>query len=183
MQEEIKKDKMAIETKYSYNIENIQLFSDPESTSWIHIGKFCSIGPNIKAYVSGHNMQMISTYPFLRHKEEFPKGRHNNASKGDIVIGNDVWIGARSILLNGVKIGDGAIIGAGSVVCKDIAPYTVAAGNPCKPIRKRYSDEQIDALLKIQWWTWDHPKINEALPLLQSNDVQGFIDKYLPKLG
>jgi len=173
---------MSIEDKYSYNLDNIRIFSDPYSKAWIQVGKFCSLGPDIKAYTSGHNTKYLSTYPFMRHREEFPNHENNIVTKGDIVIGNDVWIGAMCVLLHGVKIGDGAIVGAGSVVSKDVPPYTIVAGNPCKIIRKRYTDEQIDALLKIKWWTWEHSKINDALPLIQSTDVQPFIDRYLPEI-
>lgn len=168
--------------KYSYDVDNIKIFSDPYSKGWIKIGKFCSIGPDILGFSSGHNTAYLSTYPFFRHLEEFPNCKNNIVSKGDIVIGNDVWIGAAAILLHGITIGDGAIVAAGSLVCKDVPPYTIVGGNPCRTIRKRYSDQQIDALLKIKWWTWEHQKINEALPLIQNEDVQAFIDKYLPEV-
>lgn len=92
-------------------------------------------------------------------------------NKGDIVIGNDVWIGYQAIVMQGVTIGDGAIIGARAVVTKDIPPYTIVGGVPAKPIRKRFSDEVLLQLLKIKWWEWPDEKIRENISAIQSGNI------------
>lgn len=93
--------------------------------------------------------------------------------KGDIVIGNDVWIGYEAIVMQGVTIGDGAIIGARAVVTKDVPPYTIVGGVPAKPIRKRFSDEMISQLLEIKWWEWPYDKIKENISAIQSGNIYG----------
>ena len=92
--------------------------------------------------------------------------------KGDTVIGNDVWIGQNAVILPGVHVGDGAIIGANSVVGSDVEPYTIVAGNPAKPIRKRFDDDLISLMLKWKWWDKEIDEINSLIPLLTSNDVE-----------
>ena len=98
--------------------------------------------------------------------------------KGDIIIGNDVWIGAKTTIFGGVKIGDGAVIGSCSVITKDVEPYSVVAGNPAKHIKYRFTEQQIEKLKKIEWWNWDETKINEISLDLWSNDIDGFIEKF-----
>ena len=93
-------------------------------------------------------------------------------NKGDIVIGNDVWIGYEAIVLSGVTIGDGAIIGTRSVVTKDVPPYTIVGGIPAKPIRKRFSDEVISKLLELQWWNWSENRIKEKIDVIQSGRIK-----------
>ena len=97
------------------------------------------------------------------------------ATKGDVVIGNDVWIGYRAIILSGVTIGDGAVIAAGAVVTKDVPAYGIVGGNPAKLIKKRFDDETIPRLLKIAWWNWDDAKIEKFLPLLLNQEITAFI--------
>ena len=92
-------------------------------------------------------------------------------NKGDIVIGNDVWIGYEAVILAGVTIGDGAVIGARAVVTKDIPPYTIVVGVPAKPIRKRFSQETIDLLLKIKWWNWPEERIRQHIAEIQSGRI------------
>ena len=93
-------------------------------------------------------------------------------NKGDIVIGNDVWIGYEAIVLSGVTIGDGAIIGTRAVVTKDVPPYTIVGGIPAKPIRKRFSDEVISKLLELQWWNWPENRIKENIDVIQSGRIK-----------
>ena len=95
-------------------------------------------------------------------------------------IGNDVWIGMNAMILSGVKIGDGAVVGAGSVVTKDVEPYAVVAGNPAREIRKRFDDQTISELLKANWWDWDIQKIRENVPYLLSNNVKKFLQNTSP---
>lgn len=101
----------------------------------------------------------------------------NSISHGDITIGNDVWIGRNVMLLPGANIGNGAVIGAGSVVAGNIPPYSIAVGNPCKVIKKRFSEEQITLLNKIAWWNWSHERINENLYLICNEDIELFLKK------
>jgi carbonic anhydrase/acetyltransferase-like protein (isoleucine patch superfamily) len=101
--------------------------------------------------------------------------------KGNIDIGNDVWIGREAFILSGVVVGDGAIIGARAVVAKDVAPYSIVVGNPARYIRSRFDEEIIEELLKIAWWNWPIGKIVEAMPIIMSGDIKGFIDRYAPE--
>lgn len=98
------------------------------------------------------------------------------ATKGDIVIGNDVWIGKEATILSGVTIGDGAVVGCKALVAKDVPPYTIVGGNPAKVIKKRFPNDIIEKLLKIKWWDWEDEKIEKAIPLLLSNDMVAFLD-------
>lgn len=91
---------------------------------------------------------------------------------GDTIIGHDVWIGSEAMILPGIQVGHGALLAARAVVTKDVAPYTVVGGNPAREIRKRFSDEEIELLLRIQWWDWDRQKVTQALPLLMAGDVR-----------
>ena len=141
----------------------------------LKIGKFCSIADSVEIYFGGeHRSDWVSTYPFSSMFGGNAGGTQK--AKGDIIIGNDVWIGRGASILSGVTIGDGAVIGARSVVTKDVLPYDVAAGNPVRHIRFRFTDNQIVQLLKIKWWDWDHKKIAEYVPLLESGDIDKFIE-------
>jgi acetyltransferase-like isoleucine patch superfamily enzyme len=100
------------------------------------------------------------------------------ACKGDIIIGNDVWIGAKSTIMSGVKIGDGAIVAAGALVTKDVEPYSVVGGNPAKLLKYRFDKQQIADLLEIAWWNWGEDKIREEAMLLWSSDLNEFIKKH-----
>ena len=136
----------------------------------LNIGKFCSIADQVVFILGGeHSTQSKSTFPFT----SFPKQWKNidfdsgqPISKGDINIGNDVWIGYRATILSGVSIGNGAVIGAGSVISKNVAPYSIVAGNPAKLIRMRFKKSQIESLLKEAWWEWPTEKIIRHLPSL-----------------
>ena len=96
--------------------------------------------------------------------------------KGDTIIGNDVWIGHRAVILPGVNIGDGAIIGAYSLVSKDVAPYSIVGGNPAVEIRKRFTEEQIRQLLDLRWWDWNIEKITRNVQLLTGNDGAALLE-------
>ena len=96
-------------------------------------------------------------------------------TKGNVVIGNDVWIGTETIIMSGVIIGDGAVIGARAVVTKNVPPYTIVAGNPAKVVKRRFDDETIQRLLDVKWWSWSDLKIKEALPLLLNDEIDKFL--------
>ena len=140
------------------------------------IGKFCQIAAGVEFVMNGANHQMnaVSTYPFdtLVGWEMKPPAKEELPFKGDTVIGNDVWIGQNAVILPGVHIGDGAIIGANSVVGGDVAPYTIVVGNPAKVLRKRFDEELIDLLLRFKWWDKSIDEINSLIPLLTDSDLQ-----------
>lgn len=146
---------------YSYFAKNAQVANST-------IGKFCSVGPNFCCGMGIHPTNGISTHPkFYRGKEEEHKL---------VTIGNDVFIGANVTVLDGVKIGDGAVIGAGSVVSKDIPPYAVAVGCPIEIKRYRLTKKQIEAMERIQWWSWDDEKLKDIRSMF--HDIEAFIEKY-----
>lgn len=140
------------------------------------IGKFCQIAAGVTFIMNGANHQMnsASTYPFyiMGGWTQTPSAPGDLPLKGDTVIGNDVWIGQNATILPGVQVGDGAVIGLGSVVGHDVEPYTIVAGNPAKPIRKRFDNETIDLLLRLQWWNKDIDEIQRLIPLLTSGDIE-----------
>ncbi|MFP3042442.1 CatB-related O-acetyltransferase [Treponema primitia] len=149
------------------------------------IGKFCQIAAGVEFIMNGANHQMdcVSTFPFYI----FEKWNENVPSldkfplKGDTIIGNDVWIGQNSTILPGVKIGDGVIIGTKSVVGSNIEPYSIAAGNPAKIIRKRFDDELIEILLKLKWWDLPLGEINKLIPILHNNNLE-YVKEALKKI-
>jgi acetyltransferase-like isoleucine patch superfamily enzyme len=126
-------------------------------------------------------MNFITTYPAEFMTFEHEKGNNSSYARGDIQIGNDVWIGANVTIMDGITIGDGAVIAAGSVVTKNIAPYTIVGGNPAKVIKLRFTEEQIQALLRIQWWNC-HEKELKMLNIF-SPDVDEFIEYFRNKKG
>ena len=151
------------------------------------IGKFCQIAAGVEFVMNGANHQMnaVSTFPFytLEGWEMEPPSPSDLPLKGDTVIGNDVWIGQNAVILPGVQIGDGAIIGANSVVGKDVKPYTIVVGNPAKVLHKRFDDELIDLLLAFKWWDKEIEEINALIPLLTCSDLEKVKKKLMSKLA
>lgn len=157
--------------------ENV-LFNYLEFGDRLIIGKFCAIASGVKFIMgsANHRINSVTTYPFnvfggawqeitKPHLSELPH-------KGDTIIGNDVWIGRESIIMPGVKIGDGAIIAAYSVVTKDVEPYSLVGGNPAKFIKYRFDRELIDLLLKFKWWNLESNQLVEVIPLLCNSDLE-----------
>lgn len=140
------------------------------------IGKFCQIASGVEFVMNGANHQMncASTFPFYIFGtwKQTPPTQNDLPLKGDTVVGNDVWIGQNVTILPGVHIGDGAIIGLNSVVTSDIPPYSIYAGNPAKFIRKRFDDEMIELLEKLQWWNKNIEEINSLIPILTCSDLE-----------
>ena len=140
------------------------------------IGKFCQIASGVEFIMNGANHQMnsVSTFPFytLEGWKQTPPTPKDLPLKGDTIIGNDVWVGQNATILPGVHIGDGAIIGANSVVGNNVDPYTIVVGNPARPIRKRFDDELIDIMEKLKWWDKNIEEINSLIPLLTSSDLE-----------
>lgn len=140
----------------------------------LQVGKFCQFATGVRFVMNGsnHAMDGFSTYPFKVFGKDWAKASMNVVSKGDTIIGNDVWIGNSATIMQGVKIGDGAIIGTNSLVTKDVPPYAIVGGNPAKPIRKRFEDHVIEKLLEIAWWNWPVEKITKHLDAITSSDIQ-----------
>ena len=157
--------------------KNNVLYHYPINRDRLIIGKFCSIACGAKFLFNSanHTLSSLSTYPFPLFFEEWGLEKRNVAAswdnKGDIVIGNDVWIGYEAVIMAGVTIGDGAIIGARAVVTKDVPPYTVAGGIPAKPIKKRYPEETIAALSELKWWDWPENRIAQNLHAIQAGQL------------
>ena len=158
--------------------KNNVLYHYPINKDRLIIGKFCSIACGAKFLFNSanHKMASLSTYTFPLFFEEWDLEKENVAQawdqKGDIIIGNDVWIGYEAVVLSGVTIGDGAVIGCRAVVTKDIPPYTIVGGVPAKPIRKRFDEETIKELQKIKWWDWPEEKIAGKIPAIQAGNLE-----------
>jgi len=157
--------------------KNNVLYHYPVNHDRLIIGRFCSIACGAKFLFTSanHTRKSLSTYPFPIFFEEWELDKKDVASawdnKGDIVIGNDVWIGYEAVVLSGVHIGDGAVVGARAVVTKDIPPYTVVGGVPATEIKKRFDEEIIRKLLQIEWWDWPHEKIRQYLPQIMNGEI------------
>ena len=153
------------------------LYHYPVNGDKLIIGAFCSIACGAKFLFNSanHTLRSLSTYPFPIFYEEWGLKRENvtNAwdNKGNIVVGNDVWIGYEAVILAGVTIGDGAIIGTRAVVTKDVPPYTIVGGVPAKPIRRRFPEETAEKLLELQWWNWSRERIAEHIAALKAGSI------------
>ena len=164
---------------------NNVLYHYPINQDKLIIGKFCSIACGAKFLFNSanHNLSSLSTYPFHIFFEEWDLDAKDvtdaQDNKGDIVIGNDVWIGYEAVILAGVTIGDGAVIGTRAVVTKDVPPYTIVGGVPAKPIRKRFPEGTIELLLKLKWWDWTEERIRQHLSEIQSGNVEHFHQDFL----
>lgn len=144
------------------------------------IGKFCMIASDVKFIMNGanHLTNSLSTYPFAIFGNGWETAMEGKTypQKGDIKIGNDVWIGYNATIMAGVTIGDGAIIATNSTVIKDVEPYTIVGGNPATEIKKRFSDGKIAKLLELKWWDWDIEKITKNIQLLTSDNLDKIIE-------
>ncbi len=156
---------------------NNVLYHYPINGDRLTIGRFCSIacGTRFLMNSANHAMGSLSTYVFPIFYEEWGHGMNVTTAwnhRGNIVVGNDVWIGYEAVILSGVTIGDGAIVAARSVVTKDVPPYTIVGGAPAKPIRRRFGQEVIDTLLELRWWDWPLEKLAKSLSSIQSGDLE-----------
>lgn len=158
--------------------KNNVLYHYPINNDRLVIGKFCSIACGAKFIFNcaNHTLKSLSTYTFPLFFEEWdlPKSEVASAwdNKGDIIVGNDVWIGYGAVIMAGVTIGDGAIIGTRAVVTKDVEPYSIVGGIPAKEIRKRFAPDVIERLMELQWWDWQKEQIQKAIPAIQSGDIE-----------
>lgn len=157
-----------------YNFERNVLYLFEFMKDRLVIGKFCQIATGVRFIMNGsnHAMDGVSTYPFKVMGKSWADVPMNGVSKGDTVIGNDVWIGNSATFMQGVKVGHGAIIGTGSLVTKDVEPYSIVGGNPARLIRKRFDDETIEFLLGLAWWDWEIDKITDNLQAIVTGDFE-----------
>lgn len=154
------------------------LYHYPVNRDRLAVGKFCSIACGAKFLFNSanHALGALSTYPFPLFYEAWGLDKQDVASawdnKGDIVVGNDVWIGYEAVILAGVTIGDGAVIAARAVVTRDVAPYTIVGGVPAKPIRRRFDEATVSALLELKWWDWPAERIAQNLDAIRAGQVE-----------
>lgn len=146
------------------------------------IGRYCSFAFGVEVFLGGeHRADYVSTYRFGKYPpfdEWYQPGFETAVARGDVTIGNDVWVGRGAMILSGVTLGDGVIVGAGSVVRQSAPPYAIVVGNPARVAGFRFPAEQIEALLRIKWWEWNDERLVESLGLMMSDDVQTFIDTF-----
>lgn len=159
--------------------QNNVLYHYPINHERLVIGKFCSIacGAKFLFNCANHTLKSLSTYTFPLFYEDWSLDKSDVASawdnKGDIIIGNDVWIGYEAVIMAGVHIGDGAIVGTRAVVTKDVPPYTIVGGVPARPIRKRFDEDTIRKLETLQWWDWSAEEIRQRLPYIMNGEIDG----------
>ena len=163
-----------------YSWGHLTVTNRAEDTT-LRVGQFCSFAMGCHVLLGGeHRYDFVSMKRFPAIPPfplDNPEAGHTLAQgRGDVVIGNDVWVGHGSLIISGVEIGDGAVVGAGSVVRRDVPPYAIVVGNPARVTGFRFSPEQISALLRIRWWDWPLAGIGAATPMLMSDDAQAFID-------
>ena len=168
--------------------KNNVLYHYPILREKLIIGKFCSIacGTKFLFNCANHSLKSLSTYTFPLFYEEWELEKSNITTawdnKGDIVIGNDVWIGYETVIMAGVHIGDGAIIAARAVVTKDVPPYTIVGGTPAKEIRKRFDAEVIQQLLMLKWWDWSTDEIRQCLPYIMEGKINELLTRNKERL-
>lgn len=122
-----------------------------------------------------HRVDWGTTFPFNRYYQEHSSITGHPRTKGDVNIGNDVWIGREALILSGISIGDGAVVAARAVVTRNVAPYSIVAGNPARHIRHRFGEDQVKELLRLAWWNWPDDVVRKAAPLLLTSDLSGLI--------
>ncbi len=155
------------------NFEKNVLYSFEFMGDKLIIGKFCQIATGVRFIMNGanHALTGVSAYPFKVMGKSWGQAPLNVQSKGDTVIGNDVWIGNSATFMQGIKVGHGAIIGSNALVTKDVEPYAIVGGNPAKLIRKRFDDQTIEFLLQLAWWDWPMDKIVKNLDALVNGNL------------
>ena len=167
---------------HTYGHPEIQ---EPGSSSLV-IGKYCSIADHVIIVMSNHRTDVITTYPFYSLSFLWPEASSlgsDHSASGPLIIGNDVWLGVRSLILPGVSIGDGAIVAAGAVVTKDVPPYAIVGGCPATVIRHRFDPAAIAALLRIKWWCWSDDMVAEKMHFIMSPDIEDFVRAHDPEIA
>jgi phosphonate metabolism protein (transferase hexapeptide repeat family) len=167
---------------WSYSSEGVDIWN-------AEIGKFCNIASGVRINPTNHPMQRATLHHFTYRSRSHHMGAEDDEAlfawrrSHRVVIGPDVWIGYNAVLLPGVQVGTGAVIGAGSVVTKDVAPYTIVAGNPARPIRRRFDEATAERLCRIAWWDWPRERLAEALPDFRMLDGADFARRYDPAMA
>lgn len=162
--------------------KNNVLYHYPINKDRLIIGKFCSVACGTKFLFNSanHTLRSLSNYTFPLFFGEWGLDKENVASawdnKGDIVIGNDVWIGYEAVIMSGVHVGDGAVIASRAVVTKDVPPYTIVGGIPAREIRKRFDTHTITQLQELQWWNWSMEKISRCLPCIMDGKMDELLE-------
>jgi chloramphenicol O-acetyltransferase type B len=142
----------------------------------LRVGAYCSIAAGVQVILGGeHRTDWVTTFPFSEIEARFAHIKGHPRTKGDVTIGNDVWIGREAFVLSGVTVGDGAVIAARAVVSRNVPPYGIVAGNPATLVRYRFAPETIDRLIKTAWWTWSPERVEAAVPSLLSTDIMAFL--------
>lgn len=166
--------------RYSYGRPRVRWYWGDDAS--VRIGHYTSIADDVLLMIGGgHPTGWVSTFPFRARFSQ--QGRYEDGSPEpaqDIVVGSDVWIGRGARILAGVQIGDGAVVGAYSVVAKDVRPYAVVVGNPAREIRRRFGDDHVARLLRLRWWDWPDEDVRAAIPLLNSDRIEEFLQRYEP---
>lgn len=163
-------------------IDDYSYLAGDNQIIYSEIGKFCSIASHVRINPGNHPMDRVTQHHMTYRRVEYGFAETDDSDFFEwrrahkCVIGHDVWIGHAAILMPGVRVGDGAVIGSGAVVTKDVEPYAIAVGVPARAIRRRFSDEIIEKLLRIAWWNWDRATLEERFTEL--NDVNAFAAKY-----
>jgi len=158
-------------------------YGDLEVLSWgegttLTIGSYTSVAAGVKVFLGGEQrVEWVTTYPFNVLWESAKQYKGHPKTKGNVVIGSDVWIGTEALILSGVTIGDGAVVGARAVVTRDIAPYAVVAGNPARVVKFRFDEEIIERLLALKWWDWSRAQIERAMPEMLNQEIALFLEK------
>jgi chloramphenicol O-acetyltransferase type B len=172
-----------MQTRYPRHRIGRHSYGGPDIHEWgegakLEVGSFCSFAAGVQIFLGGeHRTDWVTTFPF---NVLWPEAREivgHPKTKGDVIIGNDVWIGFEAVILSGVTIGDGAVIGTRAVVSKDVPPYAVVAGNPAQVMRFRFPEMVIARLMKASWWEWDDTRIARHLPLMLAGDIEAFLDQ------
>ncbi len=170
--------------QYSQFDVGVGTYGKPRVIYWdcgakLRIGRYCSIAGGVTILLGGeHHTDWVTTYPFSLLYPAAAALPGYPLSKGDVTVGSDVWLGQDALVLSGVTIGHGAVIGARSVVARDVEPYAVVAGNPARLIRSRFEPALVARLLRVAWWDWPADRVRGAWPLLMSPDVERFLSEY-----
>jgi len=144
----------------------------------LNIGSYTSIADGVSIFLGGeHRTDWVTTFPFSEFWPSARPYRGHPRTRGDVLIGNDVWIGTEAVVLSGVTIGDGAVVGARAVVTRDVAPYSIVAGNPARLVRQRFDEPIARRLLALKWWDWPRARLEKAMPDLLSDDIERFLNR------
>lgn len=165
--------------KYQVGIGSygLPIVHDWDEGGSLEIGAYCSIASGVQIFLGGnHRVDWVTTFPFPAMIDEAGQVKNYGVSRGNVVIGSDVWLCSGCMILSGVKIGHGAVIAAGAVVSRDVEPYAIVAGNPARVVRWRFDEPTRNALLESAWWTWSEVEVRNISQLLCSADVSAFLE-------